>query len=444
MNMKYYLLQNSLVVNFDGKTHTISKDDYRYDKVKSAIESSDYEGVKSGIDPSSNLNKEGFVVENGLVCYKGEAIPAILGNQFLTLKEDNWIFKGLFNFWYNMKTRVDRDTASEMLNALIEKNAYPISDDGFYLVYCDRNLDQTKSILNKRNLEQGINFYNVANCPEKYLQLFAQRKSFDDILTSSFGFSAKKLKKMAMSHVFKVENNFFDYNFLLIGEALNQVLQADNIYGLIEEGTFKIPQNNNAIDAYQKINILLKDLSYEKGDKYNQKKVINFLRSAPDAHTLIDTAEYYTRVKQATGADIQALDLVNTCQAFLEHFRREFRRLKDPELPLSMDKNFESIYALADFEVSGLRFLMPNNNYDLREWSNIMHNCIATYAEKVISGASAVFAIMDSATNEMIYNIEISKGRIVQFVTKHNREPKVKDYNMICDFLKEKGILFKE
>lgn len=441
--MKYYLLKNSLVINVDGKTHTISKEDYRYERAKLAIENNDYESAKLAIDPSSNLNKDGFCVENGLVCYKGESIPTILGNQFLNLKEDNWIFRSLFNFWYNMKTRVDRDTASEMLDALVEKNAYPVTEDGFYLVYFDRNLDQTTSVLNKRNLEEGINFYNVANCPDKYLQLFAQRKSFDDILTCSFGFTAKKLKKIALSSIFKVQNNFFDYNFLLIGEALNQVLQPDNIYGLIEENIFQT-QNNNGIDAYQKINILLKDISIEKGGKYNQKKVINFLRSANNMHILIDTAEYYTRVKEAVGVDIQELGLSNSCDEYHEHFRREFRRLKDPEVPLMMEKNFENIYSLSDVEVAGLRFLVPNNNYDLREWSNIMHNCIATYADRVKTGQTAVFAIMDSATNDMLYNIEISRGRIVQFLTKHNREAKPKDYNLICDFLKEKGIIFKE
>lgn len=441
--MKYYLLENSLIINVNGKTHTISKEDYRYDRVKAAIEKNDYESAKLAIDPSNNLNKSGFSVENGLVTYNGESIPTILGNQFLNIKEDNWIFKSLFNFWYNMKTRVDKDTASEMLNALVEKNAYPVTEDGFYLVYFDRNLDQTKSILNKRNLEEGINFYNVANCPDKYLQLFAQRKSFDDILTASFGFTAKKLKKIALASIFKVSNNFFDYNFLLIGEALNQVLQPDNIYGLIEENIFQI-QNNNGIDAYQKINTLLKDISLEKGGKYNQKKVINFLRSAENLHILIDTAEYYVRVKEATNVNVQTLELSNSCSEYHEHFRREFRRLEDPELPLHMEKNFENIYALADLEISGLRFLMPNNNYDLREWSNIMHNCIATYADRVSKGQTAVLAIMDSATNDMLYNIEICKGRIVQFLTKHNREAKPKDYNMICDFLKEKGVIFKE
>jgi len=442
--MKYYLLKNSLVVNFDNKTHTISKEDYRYERVKSAIERNDFGAAMDAIDPSSNLNKDGFSVQNGLVCYAGESIPAVLGNQFLNLKEDNWIFKSLFNFWYNMKTRVDNDTASEMLSALIEKNAYPITEDGFYLVYFDRNLDQTKSALNKRNLEVGINFYNVANCPEKYLQLFSQRKNFDEILISSFGFTAKKLKKMALPNMFKPDNNFFNYDFLLVGEALNQVLQPDNIYGLIEEGTFKIPENNNGIDAYQKINVLLKDLCLEKGEKYNQKKAINFLRSAKTQGDLIDAAEYYTRVKNATDVNIQELELSNSCEEVLEHFRREFRRLKDPEVSLCIEKNFENIYALADTEVSGLRFLIPDNNYDLREWSSIMHNCVATYTERVIAGQTAVFAIMESATNEMMYNVEVCKGRIVQFLTKHNREAKPKDYNLICDFLKEKGILFKE
>jgi hypothetical protein len=214
--MKYYILKNSIIVNFSGKTYTISKDDYRYEKIKKLISEKKYDSIESEIDPSKNLNKDGFVVRDGLVCYKDEPIPSILGNQFLAIKEDNWVFKSLFNFWFNMKTRVDNDSAGEMLRALIQKNAYPITEDGFYLVYFDPAIDQSISILNKKNIGQSnIHFYNVANCPNKYLDLFRNRKSLDDILTESFGFTAKKLKKFAVKNIFNPENNFFDYNFFV-------------------------------------------------------------------------------------------------------------------------------------------------------------------------------------------------------------------------------------
>jgi len=443
--MKYYVLKNSIIINLDGKTHTISKEDYRYEKIKNLIEKNELESISSAIDPSSNLNKEGFVVKDGLVCYKDEAIPSILGNQFLSLKEDNWVFKSLFNFWYNMKTRVDNDTASEMLHALIEKCAYPITEDGFYLVYIDHNINQTTSILNKNNIDQSnIHFYNVANCPQKYIEFFAKRRSIDDILTDVFGFTAKKLKKIAVQNLFKPEENFFDYRFLLIGEALHEVLQPDNIYGLIEEGTFKVPQNNVGLDPYVKINQFLRDLSVEKTGKYSQKKIINFLRSVENESMLIDTAEYYSVIKTGLNFNIQNIEISNSCKDIYEYVRREYMRLQDPAVSLSMDVNFEKIFALHDTEINNMRFLIPNDSHDLKEWSSIMNNCIATYANKVKAGKTAVFAIMDCATNQMLYNVEVERGRVIQFVEKNNSPVPQSIYKTVTNFLKEKEIIFKE
>lgn len=444
--MKYYILKNSIIVNFSGKTYTISKDDYRYEKIKTLISEKKYDSIESEIDPSNNLNKDGFVVKDGLVCYKNEPIPSILGNQFITLKEDNWVFKSLFNFWFNMKTRSDNDSASEMLHALIQKNAYPITEDGFYLVYFDPSLDQSISVLNKKNIGQSnIHFYNVANCPNKYLGFFQDRKSLDEILTESFGFCAKKLKKLAIKNIFNPENNFFDYNFLLIGEALKEVLQPDNIYGLIEEGTFKVPTNNTALDAYVKINQFLRDFSIEKGGTYSQKKIVNLLRSAENDHVLIDIAEYYSQIKVGLNFNIQNIEIASSCKDIYDYVRREYMRLQDPAISLSIETNFEKLFALHDFEINNLRFLVPNNSHDLKEWSSIMSNCIATYAQKVKRGETAVFAVMDCATNQMLYNVEVSRGRIVQFVEKHNHPVKNKNhYNSIVELLKEKEILFKE
>jgi hypothetical protein len=444
--MKYYILKNSIIVNFSGKTYTISKDDYRYEKIKKLISEKKYDSIESEIDPSKNLNKDGFVVRDGLVCYKDEPIPSILGNQFLAIKEDNWVFKSLFNFWFNMKTRVDNDSAGEMLRALIQKNAYPITEDGFYLVYFDPAIDQSISILNKKNIGQSnIHFYNVANCPNKYLDLFRNRKSLDDILTESFGFTAKKLKKFAVKNIFNPENNFFDYNFLLVGEALKDILQPDNIYGLIEEGTFKVPTNNVGLDAYVKINQFLKDFSVEKNGKYSQKKIINLLRSAENDHVLIDIAEYYSQIKIGLNFNIQNIEIATSCREIYDYVRREYMRLQDPAISLSIETNFEKLFALHDLEVGSLRFLIPTSSHDLKEWSSIMSNCIATYAQKVKKGETAVFAVMDCATNQMLYNVEVSRGRIIQFVEKQNHPVKNKQhYNSVVQILREKEILFKE
>ena len=62
INMKYYLLKNSLVVFFNNNIYTISNDDYRFENVKKAIEEGNLESAGSLIDPNININKNELVI----------------------------------------------------------------------------------------------------------------------------------------------------------------------------------------------------------------------------------------------------------------------------------------------------------------------------------------------------------------------------------------------
>lgn len=445
-NMKYYNLNNSIVVSYDGVVHTISVDDYRYLRIKDALTHQDFDSVKDAIDPTKNLNKDGFLVKDGLVYFKEEPIPSILGNQFLQFKESNWVFKSLLNFWFNLKTRVDNETASQMINALVEHGAYPITEDGFYLVYRNAATDQTQSILNKRNQKTGsINFYNVANVPQDYSAFFQEKKNLDDILTSIFGFNAKKLKKIAIQHLFSNSTeNFFNYSFFFYGEAFKDVLHPDNLYEVLEKNLFKITHGD--IASYKNFNTFLKAYTVEKSGAYSQKKIINLLNSATKRPNdqLVDIANLYITLRDGINFDIQNIQFTNDSQEIFEYLRKEQRKLTDPEIDLEVPKNFPDYWALNDIEVDNFRFLLPKTNYDLKEWTNIMQNCIGTYDRKVKSKGCIVFAIMDKNTNQMIYNVEIVGKQVVQFVTRGNRHADSGHKSKICSYLKNKGLLYKE
>lgn len=443
--MKYYNLNNSIVISYDGIVHTISKDDYRHTRIKDALSRKNFDEVKEAIDPTKNLNKDGFVVKDGLVYFKDEAIPSILGNQFLIYKESSWIFKSLLNFWFNLKTRVDNNTASQMINALVECGAYPITEDGFHLVYSNTATDQTKSVLNKRNQENGsINFYNTATTPLEYYAFFNQRKSLDDILTSVFGFSAKKLKKFAISKLFDPTNNFLNYTFFFFGEAFKDVLHPDNLYEILEKDLFKVTHADSV--SYRNFNTFIKAYAIEKNGTYSQKKIINLINSAvkQPADQLLAIGNFYVILKERMNFDIQNIQFSNNSKEIYDYMNREHLKLKDPETYLDVEKNFPEFWSLNDVEVEEFRLLMPRTNYDLKEWTNIMQNCIGTYDKRIINKHCMVFAVMDKNTNEMIYNVEISNKHVVQFVTRGNQPAKSVDKKKICSFLKEKGLIFKE
>lgn len=442
--MKYYSLDNSIVIKDGDSVRVVSKDDYRYQRIKDALANQDFDKVRESIDPTKNLDKEGFIVKDGLVYHSGNAIPSVLGNQFLAFKSNNWVFKSLFNFWFNLKNRVDDATAAEMINALVDFGAYPLTEDGFYLVYRNSATDQTRSILNKKRQENGgINFYNIANCPQEYSQFFVERKSLEDILNLTFGFTAKKLRKLAIQSVFNENENFLNFKFFLIGEAFKDVLHPDNFYDVIENKLLNTAHLD--VDSHRKFNLFIKDYTIEKNGSYNQKKTLNLLKSAEkNRDILINIAAYYCELKEKINLDLRIIELVNDAQVIFEYLRKEHRKLEDPEIDLKVQSNYPEYYQLHDIEVGKFRFLMPKTNYDLREWTNIMQNCIHSYHKRVLDKSCIVFALLDKDSNEMVYNIEISRNTVVQFNGRGNRAAKNEDKREVCKFLKDRGLIFKE
>jgi hypothetical protein len=439
--MKYYLLSNSIVISVGDKTHVISNDDYRYQRIKQHLLDKNFAPVEKLINPTHNLNKDGFVVDNGLVYYQGSPIPSVLGNRFMEYQQSSWEFKSIFNFWFNLKTRISNEDASDIIHTLIEKKAYAVTEDGFYFVYCDPTADQTKSILNKKKLQEIFHFYNYATCPNVYREIFENKKNIDELIQQTFGFNSKKLRKLALDNLFNGKDNFINYRFMFYGEAFKDVLAHDNVFTVIENEM--MPVNGGDIEAYQKLNTFLKDYSIEKNGKYSQKKVLNFLESAAaNKQHIVDCGIYYCQLKEVINFDIQAIEFPNNCAEIHAYLLAEFEKIKDPILPLNNDPEVE---ALHEVEFDSFRIIVPKTNHELKEWSNLMQNCIGGYSDKVRSKGCRLLAVMDRTTNQMLYNIEIVRKSVSQLLTRGNNSPKYKDHETIIKgFLKEKGLIFKE
>jgi hypothetical protein len=436
--MKYYLLSNSCVVCIGDKTYTVSRDDYRYSKVKDNLESGNYDSVAQLIDPTYNLNKEGFVVREGLVFYQNSAIPSVLGNRFMQCQQNSWEFRSIFNFWHNLKNRLDRQESSDVIQELISRDAYAITEDGFYFVYNNNSADISQNVLNK-NKGNVFHFYNYSTVPNNYFELFRQKQNLDQILENSFGFCSKKLKSIAIRNLFQEENNYINYKFFFFGEALRNILNKDNILFAIENDL--IDPKLGDFGSYANLSQFLKDYSIDKNGEYSQKKVLNFLKGATNKQHLIDVGIYYSQLKETLNLDIQNIEFSNNCEMIYEYLKEEIKKVECPKFDLHNDT---IILDLQDAVVGDFRILVPMTNYDLIEWGNIMQNCIGTYGQKVRSKECQVIAIMNNKTNEMLYNIDIQKRQIIQFSTRGNAEPKKLEYKEIVDFLKDKGLVTKE
>lgn len=439
--MKYFLLSNSVVVTIADKTYTVSNEDYRFNRIKDCIESGQLDSIQEIVEPNNHLNKKGLVVEDGLVMFKGEAIPSVLGDKFRSCEQDSFDFKSSFNFWFNMKTRVSEEVASELIGELITKKAYAVTEDGFYFVYDDPQVDQTKNKLNKKNNESdSFNFYNFSSCPTNYHAMFCERKGIEKVIEEVFGFNSKKLKNLVLDNIFKQEDNFIDYKFLFYGQALREVLHNDNLFYAIENELLDVTLGD--VDAYSNLNTFLKDYSKEKGDTYSQKKVINFLKSCKDKMQLTEVGTFYVAVKDAFNLDMRNVGLSNNCEEIYKYLKTEYDKIKDPLYPLNNDPLIER---LDDKEINKhFRIMIPSTNYDLKEWSNIMQNCIHSYASSIKEKKCQVIAIIDQKTNEMLYNVEIRRKQIQQFRGRGNNQPTGTDEIVVTDFLRKEGLIYNE
>ena len=437
--MKYYLLDNSIVVFVDSNVHTISNNDYRFEQVKSAIASGNFDVVSSLIDPNYNLKKDGFIVANGVVFYQDNAIPTILGNRFIELKQDSFEFRSIFNFWFNMKTRVDDNTAAEIISELVRRDAYAVTEDGFYLMYNNRDIDQTKNVLNKRNQNEVFHFYNYATCPSRYFTMFADKKSFSTVIEELFGFCTKKLRTLAVQKVFCNKDNFFNYKFFFYGEAFKDILATDNIVYAIENDLLDTSLGD--IDNYQDLRMFLKDYAIEKNGDYSQKKILNFLESVENKNQLTEIGAYYVAVKSQFNIDIQSMNFVNNCDTIHAHLHREYQRIQNPNFMLNNDAEIE---ALDGVEFDNFRIMVPKTNHELIEWGSIMHHCVGGYGDGVKKKDRQIIAIMDKVTNTMLYTADIRRKTLQQLLGVRNSQPSTGDNQAIIQFFKDKNLIYKE
>ena len=437
--MKYYLLSNSCVVCLGDRTYTISNDDYRYPRIKENLESGNFELVSQIVDPTNNLNKEGFVVREGLVFYQNSAIPSVLGNKFVEYQQNSWEFRSIFNFWYNLKNRLSREESSEVIQELISRDAYALTEDGFYFVYKNESSDISQNVLNKKR-GNVFHFYNYSTCPNNYFEFFRSKKNLDEILENVFGFCSKKIKGLAISNLFQEQNNYINFRFFFHGEAYKDVLNNDNILFAIENNL--IDEKFGDYGSYINLNQFLKDYSIDKNGNYSQKKVLNFLQGATNKQHLVDVGIYYSQLKETLNLDIQNIEFSNNCELIYNYLSEEIKKIECPKFELHNDT---CILDLQDAEIgSDFRILVPMTNYDLIEWGNIMQNCIGSFGQKVRDKTCQVIAIMNKKTNEMLYNIEIQKRSIIQFSSRGNQAPSKLEYKEIVAFLKEKEIVVKE
>lgn len=133
--VNYMITNDALNLSFDGKYHTIKREDKRYGKVVQAIREGRLADVPSLVDISQGLELGGLILKDGMVMTKeGEALPVALNERILAFKEEQLPFEHLLKFWENLKQNPSF-RAREQLFKFLEHNGHPLTEDGCFVAY---------------------------------------------------------------------------------------------------------------------------------------------------------------------------------------------------------------------------------------------------------------------------------------------------------------------
>jgi len=133
--INYHITQNSVTVNFDGKTLAIARGDDRFGKVILAIKEGRIAEIPELVDISAQFAKDGLrIVDGQVITSTGEALPTELNARILEFKREGIPFAYLLKFWENLKQNPSY-RSREQLFKFLEHNGHPFTDDGCFIAY---------------------------------------------------------------------------------------------------------------------------------------------------------------------------------------------------------------------------------------------------------------------------------------------------------------------
>lgn len=152
MTVNFMILNDSVVLNFEGKHMVLSSSDTRYAKVIELIRENKLDEIPLAVDIAAAFKSARTELKDGLIHVDGEPMPNELSDRILRLKEQNLPFEPLLKFWDNLKSNPSFNSR-KMLYQFLEHNGHPLTAEGFFIAYRGVTEDfkdlHTKSFDNK-------------------------------------------------------------------------------------------------------------------------------------------------------------------------------------------------------------------------------------------------------------------------------------------------------
>lgn len=150
--VNYHVLNDSIVLNYGGKTTVVARGDNRYEAVLEAIKSEKLDEIPGIVEIERAFDGQGIELIDGLLHAEGKPMPVELSERVLKFKEQGLPYAPLLKFWDNLKLNPSYN-ARLMLFKFLEHNGHPLTQDGCFIAYRGVTEDfkdvHTKSFDNK-------------------------------------------------------------------------------------------------------------------------------------------------------------------------------------------------------------------------------------------------------------------------------------------------------
>jgi len=134
MKLNYHLLENSVILNFDGKTVSLHSGDERFNKVIQAIKDDDFEAIRDLLDNQKRFDAFGVEYRDGGLFLDDIRLPSIIENKVLLFMEKELPYEPLIKFTRKMRLNPSFNSR-KMLYDFLEHNGHPITMDGNFIAY---------------------------------------------------------------------------------------------------------------------------------------------------------------------------------------------------------------------------------------------------------------------------------------------------------------------
>lgn len=223
----------------------------------------------------------------------------------------------------------------------------------------------------------------------------------------SNGKSTKSVKKA----IFKNYENQMKYNKKFNPNFLNLVTsKIDDVNHIVT--LLKLEINHDYFEDYELLGKFFNFLL----DRYTQKQVVYFFSNINSELTLRDTIWMFKSLRYYLDASIEKVN----CN--LDQIHNQFIKLSKK---LEYEKKELIKYVYSDDQLNYLKEIdkytvrVPENNYELFAWSDILENCLSSYEYFIESQRTTVYGFF--IKNKLIFTVEIKDNKIVQAYRKYNQ-----------------------